>query len=215
VTRVRPPSSALDALLGQLAGSVAWQDAFERLEGPHVLGDGPALEAALALPVMQRLQPEFERRHLKLVGMPVQEQGEAALYLTLSQPRGPRHLIGTTEHTPTGGALRLYAHPLAQVLGVFSQDGGPVAALFAPAPDPMRLTTHVEVSVDHPGGILDAAYERLKVDWPHLIAKDLTFEVAGYHGRTLVLEVTVSVGHGPEGLKWAESDVLASPATPG
>jgi len=211
VTRVRPQSTALDALLGQPAGTVAWTDALERLEGPHALGDAPALEAALALPVILHLQPAFERRGLKLVGMPVQELGEAALYLTLSQPRGPRHLVGTTERTPTGGALRLYAHPLAQVLGMFSPDGEPVRALFAPAPNPMRLTREVEVSVDHPGGILDAAYERLKQDWPHVIAKDMTFEVTGHHGRTLVLEVTVNIGHGPEGLKWAGGDAAASP----
>ena len=168
MTRPRLPSAVLDALLGQPFGSVAWQDALERLEGPHPLGDGPDLQAVLALPVMLRLAPEFGRRQLNLLAVPVQDQGEAALYVTLSQPKGPRHLIGSTERTPAGSALRLFGHPLAQALSVSGPDE-PVAGLFAPAPPPALVHTRVEVSVDHSGGLLEAAYERLRLDWPQLL----------------------------------------------
>ena len=214
MTRPRLPSAVLDALLGQPFGSVAWQDALERLEGPHPLGDGPDLQAVLALPVMLRLAPEFGRRQLNLLAVPVQDQGEAALYVTLSQPKGPRHLIGSTERTPAGSALRLFGHPLAQALSVFGPDG-PVAALFSPARPPTRLNTRTEVEVDHPGGVLQAANERLQLDWPHLLPAGLHFEVAGHHGRTLTLDVTAQVGHGPEGLSWTETGPAASPGPPG
>ena len=135
MTRPRLPSAALDALLGQPFGSVAWQDALERLEGPHPLGNAPELRQVLALPIMLRLAPQFERRHLNLLTVPVQDQGEAALYVTLSQPKGPRHLIGSSERTPAGLALRVFGRPLAQTLSVSGPDE-PVATLFSPAAYP-------------------------------------------------------------------------------
>ena len=90
-----------------------------------------------------------------------------------------------------------------------------LTVLFAPAPPPALVHTRVEVRVDHSGGLLEAAYERLRLDWPHLLPDSLHFEVAGHHGRTLTLDVTAQVGHGPEGLSWTETGPAASPGPPG